>query len=96
MFYIIGYEECHFYKDICRDLKQFCVPFYRREVVSPLELSGAVSELSDGYQLVGMAGITSPQIFKLQHGVLVCLGGYDDVKSIGIKNVRDWFPVVKF
>lgn len=96
MFYIIGYETCHFYNDACRDFKQAGVSFYRREVVSSSELNAAVLELNKGYKRIGVVGTTSPQIFKLQDGVLVCLGGYDDVKSIGIKNVGAWFPVVVF
>jgi hypothetical protein len=96
MFYIIGYERCHFYKDVCRNFKQSSVPFYSREVFNSNELNTAVLELYTGCQRVGVAGSTSPQIFRLQNGVLVCMGGYDDVNSIGMKNVCDWFPVLNF
>tara|TARA_B110000977_G_scaffold28035_1_gene35762 strand:- start:476 stop:766 length:291 start_codon:yes stop_codon:yes gene_type:complete len=96
MFYIIGYKTCHFYQDVCRDFKESSVPFYRREVANSLELNAAVLELYRGCQRIGVSGTTSPQVLKLQDGVLLCMGGYDNVKSIGMKNVSDWFPVLSF
>lgn len=84
MFYIIGYETCPFYKDACLYLKQANMPFYKREVTSKLALDAAVLDLCHPWQRRGVSGHTSPQIFQLQNGVIVCMGGCDHLKSIGM------------
>ena len=87
VYHIIGYRWCHFFQAACSDFVQANIPFVKHVVIEKSDLLSEISNLCENVTFTGSNGTTSPQIFRKMNGAIFCVGGYDDLCSIGIENL---------
>ena len=88
---IVGYDWCTYYQDACKLLAD--IPYTRILCKDRAELKSQVCRLCSDCPVLGVAGATSPQLFRRDVDRLVCLGGYDDLCTYGVLNVMNWLPL---
>jgi len=90
---VIGYTWCTYFQATCTMLENSKVPFRKIIVVDRMKLKSYIRQLLKDKIVKGVYGATSPQIIRKDASKIVCIGGHDELCSIGVENVLNWEPL---
>jgi hypothetical protein len=90
---VVGYDWCNYYQDTCKWLDSGGHSFLQVLCENRVDLKSRCREICRHCPVLGVAGATSPQIFRRDTDRIICLGGHDDLMEIGVSNVLTWLPL---
>lgn len=82
IFFIFGFEWCELFKDICQRFEKSSYRYYSVSFEDAAEMAKYIAKLCNKKHQMGVYGLTSPQIFRVDDLSVVCLGGHDDVVPV--------------
>lgn len=92
--FVVGYHWCSYYRKTCTLLDN--IPYTSILCKDRADFKSQVRRLCSDCPVLGVAGTTSPQLFRRDADRLICLGGHDDLLEIGVLNVMSYGGPLQF